>query len=269
MTGRAVMYLVFSGICALVALWVYRTQIDQPRVAATAAGEVATVPVVVASDDLPSGVAIDAGGLTVVQWPEGLAPKGTFDSIGELADRVAARPIGEGEPVLEPALLPKGERGGLQALIEPNHRAVSVEVDAVVGVGGFIKPGSRVDVLAQLKAFGSSAERRTTPHSRTILQNVKVLAIDQEFGRAEDSEAALASVVTLQVTPEEAQKLAYAAAEGRLHLALRGHSDEAVVSLGSTVPSDFLDAKPSVPKRNASRPAIQSIRGTKVGRDYL
>lgn len=268
MTGRAVMYLVFSGICALVALWVYRTQIDPPRVAATGA-EVPTVPVVVADEDLPSGMAIDTRGLVVVQWPEGLAPRGTFGSIGDLADRVAARPIGEGEPVLEPALLPQGERGGLQALIEPNHRAVSVEVNAVVGVGGFIQPGSRVDVLAQLKAFGYDAGRRATPHSRTILQNVKVLAIDQEFGRAEDTEAALASVVTLQVTPEEAQKLAYAAAEGKLHLALRGRSDESVVSLSSTMPSDFLDAKPSAPKQNASRPAIQSIRGTKVGRDYL
>lgn len=270
MNRRALFYLVLSVACGLIAVVLFRTQATQPAVSA-APLVVPTVSVVLAAEDISPGVPIEIGSLNVVQWPEQFTPPGSFGAEAAVVDRVAHRMISEGEPILSTALLEIGAPGGLQALIEPNHRAMSVEVNAVVGVGGFIKPGSRVDVLAQLRTMDQ--QMGVIPHARTILQNVKVLAIDQKYAGVNATEAALASVVTLQVLPDEAQRLAYAAAEGKLQLALRGQTDEDVLALRNTGPGDFLDPKPPVKKRAykapTARPSIESIRGTEVGRDYL
>jgi pilus assembly protein CpaB len=271
MNRRAFLYLALSAICGLVGLAVYRAQLAMPAPSVSAGPMVVmTMPVVLASNDIDPGGHVDYEDLEVVEWPQDFMPLGTFASLEEVADRVTIRTISKGEPILVSALLAEGEIGGLQSLIEPNHRAMSVEVDAVVGVSGFIKPGSRVDVLAQLRTMNATG---VVPHSRTILQNVKVLAIDQQYAGVDDMEAALASVVTLQVLPSEAQRLAYATAEGKLQLALRGRTDEAVVALRNTGPTDFLDPAPptrrKVTRRAAPKPSIESIRGTNVGRDYL
>lgn len=270
MNRRAVFYLVLSVVCGLIAVVLFRTQATPPPVSA-APPVIPTVGVVLAAEDIEPGVPIDSSVLRVVQWPEDYTPPGSFGTEAAVLERVSHRTIHEGEPVLTSALLDVGAPGGLQALIEPNHRAMSVEVNAVVGVGGFIKPGSRVDVLAQLRTMDT--QKGVIPHARTILQNVKVLAIDQKYAGVNATEAALASVVTLQVLPDEAQRLAYAAAEGKLQLALRGQSDEDVLALRNTGPGDFLDPKPPVKKRvrraSSPRPSIESIRGTDVGRDYL
>lgn len=270
MNRRALLYIFLSVACGIIAVTVFRTQSAPPPVSAPPVA-MPTVSVVLAAEDIAPGVPIDEGDLRTVQWPEEFIPPDSFASNDGLLDRVSHRTIRTGEPILSTALLGIGEPGGLQALIEPNHRAMSVEVNAVVGVSGFIQPGSHVDVLAQLRTMDVKNGMR--PHTRTILQNVKVLAIDQTYAGVNATEAALASVVTLQVRPEEAQRLAYAAAEGKLQLALRGRSDEEVLALRNTMPEDFLDPAPPKPKRvrrkSSPRPSIESMRGTDVGRDYL
>jgi len=270
MNRRALLYLFLSVGCGLIAVSVFRTQATPPPVS-SAPNTMPTVTVVLAAEDIAPGVPIEASDLRIVEWPEDFIPPDSFASHDGLVDRVAHRTIRTGEPILSTALLGIGEPGGLQALIEPNYRAMSVEVNAVVGVSGFIQPGSRVDVLAQLRTM--DVKSGVTPHTRTILQNVKVLAIDQKYSGVNATEAALASVVTLQVLPDEAQRLAYAAAEGKLSLALRGRSDEEVLALRNTNPGDFLDPVPPKPKRvrrqSSPRPSIESMRGTDVGRDYL
>lgn len=270
MNRRAILFLILSAVCGVVALIFFRAHQTTPAVAA-GPPRIPTVTVVLAASDISPGVPIAETSLRVVEWPEKFTPPGSFASADGLVDRVSRRVIQEGEPVLANALLDHGDPGGLAALIEPNHRAMSVEVNAVVGVSGFIKPGSRVDVLAQLRTM--DRDKGVIPHARTILQNVKVLAIDQKYAGVNATEAALASVVTLQVRPDEAQRLAYAAAEGKLQLALRGRTDEDVLALRNTMPDDFLDAAPPKPKpvvrKSKPRPSIESIRGTDVGRDYL
>jgi pilus assembly protein CpaB len=271
---RSLFFLLLSIVSGLAAVIVYRATLTEAPAVSAGPATIETTPVVMAAEPLSAGIAVRESQLTVAQWPSDFVPEGGMQAAAEVADRIPRRRIEAGEPVLSPMLLEPGRGAGLPGLIEPNHRAMSVKADAVVGVGGFIQPGSRVDVLAQLRAH--DPERGFTPYARTILQNVRVLAIDQNFDRQEGSAPMLASVVTLEVDPVEAQLLAYASAEGTLQLALRSQVDESLVSLKSTGPRDFLDevvkpkAKPK-PKRKATKPrnTIESIRGTDVSRDYL
>jgi len=271
MNRRAIFYLTLSVLSGVIAVVFFRAQAAQTPAVGAGPAVIPVVSVVLAAEDIAPGTLIAQASLRVVDWPEQFTPPGSFGTEAAVLERVPHRVIHEGEPILSSALLEIGADGGLQALIAPNHRAMSVEVDEVVGVSGFIKPGSRVDVLARLHTMDKT--KGVVPHARTILQNVKVLAVGEDYTEVNSTDPEAASVVTLQVRPDEAQRLAYAAAEGKLQLALRGRSDEDVLALRNTTPSDFLDPKPVrkkvVRKKSAPRPSIESIRGTDVGRDYL
>lgn len=189
-----------------------------------------TVPVVIVKHELPVGELVRSLQLATVDWPIELTPKGTFRSVEEVVDRVPRRALAEGEPVLESTLLPSGTEAGLSPIIAAGKRAVAVKVDEVIGIAGFIKPGAMVDVLATIR------ERRgakVDAFSKVILQGVKVLAIDQSLERHAEGNPELVSVVTLEVSPVDAQKLAFAAHEGKLQLALRNPSDEDEVATRS------------------------------------
>jgi pilus assembly protein CpaB len=259
---------VMSGMAALIAYYgsVQRSGllVDGPIIE--------TTPVVMAVSDLSPGKLIESSQLDVIDWPSQYVPAGALQTPAEVTERIPRRSIAAGEPILDSMLLEEGRRSGLTSLIEPNHRAMSVKADAVIGVSGFIQPGSRVDVLAQLRKL--DRDRGATPYCRTILQNVKVLAIDQNYEQTDNGVASPASVVTLEVDPGEAQMLAYASAEGHLQLALRSDSDERLVDLRTTGPKDFLDkvARPKPRKKVAKskrRPVIESIRGSKMSKEYL
>jgi len=271
MNRRSVFFLllsIMSGLAAVIAY--YGTVRDAARVP-VAELTIETTPVVMAKQELQTGIAISEEDLEVLEWPSDFVPDGSRYDPEDVVGRIPRRAIGMGEPILEQLLLEEGRQSGLTALIEANHRAMSVRADAVVGVGGFIQPGSRVDVLAQLRTI--DRERGSQPYNRTILQNVRVLAIDQSFERDVGLEPVLASVVTLEVDPGEAQLLSYASAEGTLQLALRSEVDESLVALKSTTPKDFMDPIPR-PKRKTvtkapSRKSIESIRGSNISREYL
>jgi pilus assembly protein CpaB len=233
--------------------------------AASAAG-VPTKPVVITQMDVGTAAALAPTELTLVDWPAELVPVGAIHSLAGAEGRVTRRPLAKGEPVLESALFDQGAEGGLPAVIADEHRAVSVKVDSVIGVAGFVKPGSRVDVMATVRRVDTS---EALPYSKVILQDVKVLAIDQKLEEAKDGEAQLVSVVTLEVKPEAAQKLIYSAHEGRLQLAMRTPGDDAVVELASTGVRDVLGVKKaSAPKpfarSHTGGSAVQVIRGSKV-----
>jgi len=234
---------------------------------AARAASVPTQPVVVATVDVGTAVALTPTELKLVDWPASMVPTGAIQTLAAAEGRVTRRPMSTGEPVLEAALFDKGTEGGLPAVIAAEHRAVSVKVDSVIGVAGFVKPGSRVDVMATVRRVDT---KDSLPYSKVILQDVKVLAIDQKLEEARDGEAQLVSVVTLEVGPEAAQKLIYSAHEGRLQLALRTPGDDAVVELASTGVADVLGTQK---KASAPRPfarshtggaAVQVIRGSKV-----
>jgi pilus assembly protein CpaB len=206
-----------------------------------------TIRVVVAATDMSMGTKITPEQLKTIAWPQTALPEGYLSKIEDLSGRVALGRIMAGEPVLESKLASKDARGGLAALIPPSMRAVAVRVDDVVGVAGFIHPEDRVDVIVTMTP---QKPENAEPTSKVILQNVKVLTVGKELDIKEGARgrATSVTVATLLVDPEQAEKLALAAAQGEILLTLRNWGDDDAISTHGMVPSVMLtDARPLVP----------------------
>ena len=181
--------------------------------------------VAVAKVAIPLGTKIIPEQLMVVQFPKESIPDGAFDTLENLTGRVAVVNIAPREPVTEARLAPVGTAGGLSAVIPEGYRAMTVKVDDVVGISGFIMPGTLVDVVVVI----DPAEKvgMQDPISKIVLQNIKVLANGVNIDQPEDQrEANSVKAVTLLVTPEQAEKLALASSEGKLQLVMRNSIDQ-------------------------------------------
>jgi pilus assembly protein CpaB len=181
-----------------------------------------TQPVVVAAADLALGTELKKEDLTVVNFPEGQAPDGGFASAAEILGRGIIVPIVKNEPVLKAKLASKEAGFGLPTVIPDGMRAVSVRVNEVIGVAGYVLPGTRVDVLAT--ASPTSQPQDAT--SKVILSNVQVLTAGTRMEQdAEKGKPMQVTVVTLLVFPEQSERLALASTEGKIQLALRNPLD--------------------------------------------
>ena len=181
--------------------------------------------VAVAKVAIPLGTKIIAEQLAVVQLPKESTPDGTFDTVEKLVGRVVVSNIGPREPVTESRLAPEGTAAGLSAVIPEGYRAMTVKVDDAAGISGFIMPGALVDVVVVIDPREGSGFQ--DPISKIVLQNIKVLANGQNIDKPENQrEANSVKAVTLQVTPEEAEKLALASNEGKLQLVMRNQIDQ-------------------------------------------
>lgn len=233
--------------------------------------------VVVAKIEIPLGSKILAEQLTVAQFPRNVTPEGAFPAIDDkLIGRVAVTRIAAREPITESRLAPVGSAGGLSSVIPDGYRAMTVKVDDIVGISGFIQPGTLVDVVVVIdppSKDGSSREKV----SKIVLQNIKVLANGQNIDKPKnDREAEHVKAVTLQVTPEQAEKLALASTEGQLQLVMRNSVDQndeltpgankASLLSGERalqVPEPGLgskEAKPAPVRRSRPRPAIATLK---------
>jgi pilus assembly protein CpaB len=180
--------------------------------------------VAVANVAIPVGTKIIPEQITVVQFPKESTPDGTFDSPEKLAGRVAIVNIAAREPITESRLAPEGSTGGLSAVIPEGYRAMTVKVDDVVGISGFIMPDTLVDVVVVIDPGGNTM---ADPISKIVLQNIKVLANGQNIDKPENQrDANSVKAVTLLVTPEQAEKLALASTEGKLQLVMRNAIDQ-------------------------------------------
>jgi pilus assembly protein CpaB len=181
--------------------------------------------VAVAKVAIPIGTKIIPEQITVVQFPRESTPDGAFDSAEKLAGRVAVVNIGAREPITESRLAAEGTAAGLSAIIPEGYRAMTVKVDDAAGISGFIQPGALVDVVVTIDPREGSGMQ--DPISKIVLQNIKVLANGQNIDKPENErEANSVKAVTLQVTPEQAEKLALAATEGKLQLVMRNQIDQ-------------------------------------------
>lgn len=235
---------IISGLAAGYAALQYLA--DRPP-AMVSTGEGETVPVVLASKDLPLGTVLAEADLRVVEWPAGAVPTGFANTREELIGESLIGDVHTNEPILATNLADAGLRGMIP-LIEPGMRALSVRVDEVVGVAGFVTPQTRVDVILIMTPPGGQ-----DPISKTILQNIQTLASGQQIQETEEGEAIMVTVVTVLVTPEQAEKLALAAAEGEIQMALRHTLDlESVETTGERASRLFAGAG------GASRPAARS-----------
>ena len=182
--------------------------------------------VVIAKEEIPLGAKIVADQLTLAPIPNGSAPQGALRKIDEVVGRVAITPIGMRETITTMKLAPEGTGGGLSAVIPEGYRAMTVKVDDVVGVSGFVMPGSYVDVVAVIVPQAQQGEAQG-PISKIVLQHIKVLASGAKIDSPENQrEPTAVKAVTLQVTPEEAEKLVLATNEGKLQLVMRNYSDQ-------------------------------------------
>jgi pilus assembly protein CpaB len=181
--------------------------------------------VAVAKVAIPVGTRIIPEQVMVVAFPKESTPDGAFDAPDKLVGRVAITNIAPREPITEARLAPEGTAAGLSAVIPEGYRAMTVKVDDVVGISGFIMPGTLVDIVVVIDPQENSAMQ--DPISKIVLQNIKVLANGQNIDQPENQrEANSVKAVTLLVTPEQAEKLALAASEGKLQLVMRNSIDQ-------------------------------------------
>jgi pilus assembly protein CpaB len=193
-----------------------------------------TKPVVVAASDLDIGAELRREDIRIIDWPATAVPANSISDPAEVIGRGLVLPVIENEPFLPMKLAAKDAGAGLPPVIPPGLRAVSVRVNEVIGVAGYVLPGTRVDVVATVSPSGNATDMTT----KVILTNVQVLAAGTKIDRETDkNKPQPVSVVTLLVNPEEAERLTLASTEGKIQLALRNPLDKTIPSTPGVRPS--------------------------------
>jgi pilus assembly protein CpaB len=239
-----------------------------------------TVPtrsVVLANADLSLGHELQADNVAVIEWPAASVPEGTFATPSEVVGRGLIVPVVRNEPILQAKLAPKGAGSGLPPIIPAGMRAVSVRVNEVIGVAGYVLPGSFVDVVAT----GNPSTRPEDVTSKVVLTNVQVITAGTRLEQDQkDGKPMQVTVVTLLVTPEQSERLTLASSEGKIQLALRNPLDASAPVTPGIRPGGLLGAPrplpaPAAPRRAtapaqpapapapAPPPTVEIIRGDK------
>lgn len=201
--------------------------------------EVAHKFVVAAARIIPVGTRVSAADLRLVPWPDSAPVAGSFDKIESVVERGVIAPLQENEPITESKLAPTAAGAGLSPAIPEGMRAISVRVNEVIGVAGFVTPGTRVDVFATLQQAPNS-------FTRVVVSNVQVLTAGTRYDqdKAQEGEAMPSSVVTLLLTPEDAERVVLASTEGQIMLALRNPMDLAVSNTSGTTAAALFGEAP-------------------------
>jgi len=229
-----------------------------------------TKPVVVAAVDLQVGAEIGKDDVRIIQWPANAVPAQAMSDPSQVVGRGLVMPMIENEPFLDLKLASKEAGAGLPPAIPPGLRAVSVKVNEVIGVAGYVLPGTRVDVVATVSPTQNSVDMT----SKVILTDVQVLAAGTKIERdAKDNKPIPVSVVTLLVDPGQAERLTLASTEGKIQLALRNPLDKETPATPGIRPAALLGAPATTPKavtrvvvRSApasTLPTVEIIRGDK------
>jgi len=206
---------------------------------------VATTSVMVAATDLDLGAELRREDVRIVSWPSDAVPAGAFTSADELVGRGLVQPLVQNEPFLPAKLASKEAGAGLPPIIPEGYRALSVRVNDVVGVAGYVLPGTRVDVVATV----NPSQRPEDILSKVVLNNVQVLAAGTKYERDEENNKAMAvSVVTLLVSPDEAERLTLASTEGKIQLALRNPTDKTAPITAGVNPGRLMSGAASAPR---------------------
>jgi pilus assembly protein CpaB len=211
--------------------------------------------IVVAAADISIGQRLTPAMFKLADWPADSVPKGAFTDPEKLGGRVLKSNLMMGEPVSEVKLAPAGTLGGLSALISEGKRAITVRVNDVIGVAGFALPGNYVDIIVSTqKDVAPGSDGRAQSISKIVLERILVLAVAQEVNR-DETKPKVVNAVTLEVTPEQAEKLDLARSVGSLSLALRNQVDpQSALTEGATKLTLLPELKPPVPPKPAAKP---------------
>ena len=264
--------LMIGGFALVVGLLTSYTVYNRLRFFAGSGGERA-IQVVAAANDIEIGTKLETRDIRFVPIPQSAVPPNAYARASEVLGRGAILPVAKGEFLLPGKLAALNAGAGLPSMIPPGMRAVSVRVNDVVSVAGFVQPGTRVDVMAT-GTRGGGNDRQTT----TVLENVAVIAVGKSLDRNATADAQAAPVITLLVSPDDAQKLALVSQEGRIQLSLRNPLDTKKGGIGATRTSSlYLGESPVEPAMKpksrktiakAAPPAampyqVEMIRGSK------
>jgi len=253
MAKRRGLILIFLSLIMAVGAATIANQWVNGQLVSKADAEPNTQLVVTAAISIPFATKVEGRHLKLTEIPEGVLPAGAYTDLAEVEGKVSTTSIARGEILVAERFASHSRGSTLAALVAPDMRAITVRVDDVIGVGGFLLPGNTVDVVAARKTRDQRAI------TETILKNIKVLAVDQDAA-TEENEPVIVRAVTLEVTPKDAEKVVKARTEGSIQLTLRNPEEE-----------DVIPPKPvkRVVKRRAPRKAptdssVEIIRGTDV-----
>jgi pilus assembly protein CpaB len=225
----------------------------------SSASAIPSKPVVVAASDLPLGAELTADDVRVIDWPASAVPAEAISDPKEVVGRGLVMPVIQYEPILPLKLASKEAGAGLPPVIPPGLRAVSVRVNEVIGVAGYVVPGTRVDVLTTINP-GQNTQSMT---SKVILTDVQVLAAGTKLDNTADKDKPVpVSVVTLLVNPDEAERLTLAASEGKIQLALRNPLDRSAPATRGVRPAVLLGTEPAtraVPSPRAAATVARAV----------
>jgi len=270
MNKRFIGVLTFAFIVALGASAVlYKVLQSRPQ---TAKAAPAAVTIALAAHDLEVGTLLKEEDIVLTEWSSAV-PAGATSKIDDVKGRGVITPIYAKEPLIESRLAPKGAGAGLASMIPPGQRAVAVRVNEVVGVAGFVVPGMRVDVLISGNAPGGNNSMGTV--TKTMLQWIEVLSAGQDFKKDNEGKPITVQVITLLVTPEQAEQLSLASTQTSIQLILRNKLDREVTKTPGTAVANLFSGTSgiSLPRPAASdgppvrRPAPRPAPVAALGRD--
>src|SRR5262245_39057931 len=252
------------------------------RPQAPSGASVATQPVVIAAADLGIGTELRREDLKVIDWPANAVPVGAFGSPDEIVGRGLVLPVIQNEPIVPLKLASKEAGAGLPPVIPTGLRALSVRVNEVIGVAGYVTPGTRVDVVTTINPTNAQGEVT----SKVVLNNVQVLAAGTKLEQNGNQKPTTVTVVTLLVDPDQAERLTLASTEGKSQLALRNPLDNSTPPTRGVRPAGLLGVvapqRPALVARAkgaptaapqvvpvSSEPTVEIIRGDKRAREVV
>lgn len=268
---RLFIVMALALLSGLAAAWLALNYLRQPENPIRSVEPSAT-EVVVAARDLSLGTVLTAEDVKLASWPGGLLPEGYSASVEEVLGRGVITNVVLNEPLISSKIAVKEAGGGLPIVIPEGYRGVSVRVDDVISIAGFVVPGTRVDVMVTL-------DQGENPVTKVILQNISVLTSGQVIEQTVNGEPILVTVITMLVTPEQAEELVLAATRGRIQLALRNTLDIDSIAtegarLNGLVPAQRQVVRSSAPRRATPPPStrtrqIEVWRGNEVETETL
>ncbi len=250
---RGLILIFLSLLMAVGAAWVANQWVNRQLVSQETV-EPNTQLVVTAAIGIPFATKVEGRHLKLTEVPEGVLPAGAYTDLAEVEGMVSTTSIARGEILVAERFAAHSRGSTLAALVAPNMRAVTVRVDDVIGVGGFLLPGNTVDVVAARK------NRDQRAITETILKNIKVLAVDQDAA-TEENEPVIVRAVTLEVTPKDAEKIVKARTEGSIQLTLRNPEEEEEIVAPKPVKRVV---RAPAPRKAPTDSSVEIIRGTDV-----
>ena len=254
------------GVALITTVWIYQwlqgQQVGEPE--AQPVVEIEGSEIAVASSDVPWGTPLTDDLIRLVSYPDDFLPVGHFKKVDDLKGRVVLANLKKNEPIMESKLAPNDvTTGGVSAVMDPQKRAMAVKVNEVVGLPGFIKPGDRVDVMVTFERPGNTTNAKIT---KVVLENTLVLATGTQMERVDGEEPKPVKVITLEVSLEDAEKLAMAENGGRIRLALRSPLNPEIRKTRGAKLSDLMASyqlKPRPKKFGKPKVRVEVINGTK------